>query len=144
MRCFSAAYCSEQTPREATLRRESQTSRGSTGDIFLLNHCFFSRKLLSLSVCTCYGEKATKRVWKLIILCKSCARVCETWELMAAGGGGCCGLPQINQCMGNTGGCLWECRQFLSTQNEQYETRRARGDFPLVNLSPMVSLSRAD
>ncbi len=60
---------------------------------------------------------------------------------MAAGGGYCCGPPQINQRMGNTGGCLWECRQFLSTQNEQYETRRARGDFPIVNRSQMVSLS---
>ncbi len=65
-------------------------------------------------------------------------------ELMAAGGGYCCGPPQINQHMGNTGGCLWECRQFLSTQNEQNETRRARGDFPLVNRSRMVSSSRAD
>ncbi len=43
-------------------------------------------------------------------------------------GGYCCGPPQINQCMGNTG----DCRQFLSTQNEQYETRRARGDFQLA------------
>ncbi len=70
--------------------------------------------------------------------------MCETRELMAAGGGYCCGPPQINQCMRNTGDCLWECRRFLSTQNEQYETRRARGDFPLVNRSRMVSLSRAD
>ncbi len=46
--------------------------------------------------------------------------------------------------MGKTGGCLWECRKFLSTQNEQYRTRRARGEFPLVNRSRMVSLSRAD
>ncbi len=53
-------------------------------------------------------------------------------------------LPQINQLMGNTGDRLWECRQFLSTQNEQYETHRARGDFPLFNRSRMVSLSRAD
>ncbi len=60
------------------------------------------------------------------------------------GGGYCCGPPQINQCMGNTGDCLWECRQILSTQNERYETRRARGDFPLVNRLRMVSLSRAD
>ncbi len=38
-RCFSAAHCSEETPREATLRRESQTSRsrGSSGDFFQLN-----------------------------------------------------------------------------------------------------------
>ncbi len=61
--------------------------------------------------------------------------MCETRELMAAGGGCCCGPPQINQHMGNTGDCLWECRQFLSTQKEQYETHRARGDFPLVNRS---------
>ncbi len=60
------------------------------------------------------------------------------------GGGYCCGPPQINQRMGNTGDCLWECGQFLSTQNERYETRRARGDFPLVNRSRIVSLSRAD
>ncbi len=37
-----------------------------------------------------------------------------------------------------------ECLQFLSTQNEKCETRRARGDFQLVNRSRMVSLSRAD
>ncbi len=69
--------------------------------------------------------------------------MCETRELMAAGGGCCCGPSQINH-MGNTGDCLWECRQFLSTQNEQYKTRGARGDFPLVNRSQMFSLSRAD
>ncbi len=63
---------------------------------------------------------------------------------MAAGGGYCCGPPQINERMENTGGCLWECRQFSSTQNEPYETCRARRDFPLVYRSWMVSLSRAD
>ncbi len=57
---------------------------------------------------------------------------------MAAGGGYCCSPPQIERA------CLWECLQFLSTQNEQCETRRARGDFQLVNRSRMVSLSRAD
>ncbi len=46
--------------------------------------------------------------------------------------------------MGNTGDRLWECRQFLSTQHEQYETHRARGDYPPFNRSRMVSLSRAD
>ncbi len=75
---------------------------------------------------------------------KSRSCVCETQELMAAGGGYFCIPPQINQRMGNTGDCLWECQQFLSSQNEQYKTRRARRDFPLVNLSRMVSLSRAD
>ncbi len=70
--------------------------------------------------------------------------MCETRELMAAGGGYCCGPPQINQRMGNTGDRLWECRQFLSTQHEQYETHRARGDYPPFNRSRMVSLSRAD
>ncbi len=58
---------------------------------------------------------------------------------MAAGGGYCCGPPQKRE-----RARLWECRQFLSTQNEQCETRRARGDFQLVNRSRMVSLSRAD
>ncbi len=67
-----------------------------------------------------------------------------TRELMAVGDGYCCGPPQINERMGNTGGCLWECRQFLSTQNEPYETCRARGDFPIVNRLQMVSFSRAD
>ncbi len=60
---------------------------------------------------------------------------------MAADGVYCCGPLQINQRMGNIGDCLWECRQFLSTQNEQYETRRVRGD---INRSRMVSLCRAD
>ncbi len=44
----------------------------------------------------------------------------------------------INERMGNTGGCLWESRQFSSTQNEPYET------CPIVNRSLMVSVSRAD
>ncbi len=59
---------------------------------------------------------------------------------MAVGGGYCCGPPQINQRMGNTEGVS----TFLSSQNEQYETHRTRGDFPLVIQSRMVSLSRAD
>ncbi len=59
---------------------------------------------------------------------------------MAAGGGYCCSPPQIKR----ERACLCECLQFLSTQNEQNETRRARGDFQLVNRSRMVSLSRAD
>ncbi len=60
---------------------------------------------------------------------------------MAAGGGFCCVPPQINERMGNTGGCLWECRQLSSTQNEPYGVR---GDFPIVNRSRMVTLYRAD
>ncbi len=63
---------------------------------------------------------------------------------MAAGGGYCCGPQQINKRMGNTGGCLRECRQFSSPQNEPYITSRARGDFPIVNRSRVVSLSRVD
>ncbi len=51
------------------------------------------------------------------------------------------GSPQINECIGNTGGCLWDSSR---AQSEPYETRRARGDFPLVNRSRMVSFSRAD
>ncbi len=50
--------------------------------------------------------------------------MCETGELMAA-----------NQRMGNTVGV-----STVLTQNELYEG----GDFPLVNRSRMVSLSRAD
>ncbi len=46
-----------------------------------------------------------------------------------------------NEGMGSTGGCLWKCRQLSSTQNEPNETRRARGDFPLVNRLWMVSFS---
>ncbi len=30
-------------------------------------------------------------------------------------------VAQINERMGNTGGCLWGCPQFSSTQNEPYE-----------------------
>ncbi len=63
---------------------------------------------------------------------------------MAAGGGYYCSPPQINERMGNTRGCLWECRQFSSTQNEPNETCRSRGDFSIVNRLRMVSLSRAD
>ncbi len=65
-----------------------------------------------------------------------------TRELMAEGGLG--GSSQVNERMGNTGGCLWECRQFSSTQNEPYEMCRARGDFPIVNRLRRVSFSRAD
>ncbi len=39
---------------------------------------------------------------------------------------------------------MWECRQFLSTQNELYETCRATGDFPITNRLRMVSFSRVD
>ncbi len=45
--------------------------------------------------------------------------------------------PQLNDRMGNTGDCLWECRQLSSTQNEPY----GRGE---INRSRMVSLSRED
>ncbi len=97
----------------------------------------FSKNLQGLSVCTCYGKKSAKRVWKLLnIMLKSRSSVVT---LMAEGGWG--GSPQINERMGNTGGCLWECRQFSSIQNEPYETCRARGDFP-VNRLLMVSFSR--
>ncbi len=80
----------------------------------------FSKKLLGLSVCTCYGGKSRQKCLKVAKYCAKVALVCvwETRELMAAGGGYCCGPPQINQRMGNTGDCLWECQQFLSTQNE--------------------------
>ncbi len=93
---------------------------------------------------TCYGKIAARMFWKLLNIVLSRAFVWETRELMVAGGGYCCGPPQINERMGNTGGCLWECRQFSSTQKEPYETCRARGDCPIVNRSPMVSLSWAD
>ncbi len=49
-----------------------------------------------------------------------------------------------NEQMGNTKGCLWECRQLSRTQNEPYEMCRARRDFPIVNRLRMVSFSRAD
>ncbi len=65
-----------------------------------------------------------------------------TRELMAEGGWG--GSPQINERMGNTGGFLWECQQFSSSQNEPYESCWARGDFPIVNRDRMVSFSLAD
>ncbi len=58
---------------------------------------------------------------------------------MAAGGGCCCSPPQIKRESLSVG---------VSTAPEHteraVETRRARGDFQLVNRSWMVSLSRAD
>ncbi len=79
-------------------------------------------------------EESRQKGLKVAKYCAKVTLVCvRRGELMAAGGGYCCGPPQINQRMGNTGGCLWECRQFLSTQNKpSTKTRRARGDFPLV------------
>ncbi len=104
------------------------------------------KKLLGLSVCACWGKKATKRVWKLLnIVLKS--RLC-VWDAGADGIGWWILLrpatKKKNQHMGNTGDCLWECRQYLSTQNEQYKMHRVRGYLSLVNRLQMVSLSRAD
>ncbi len=149
----SAARCSEQMPREATLRRESELALAEQYWRHLpterqLSFFFFKKvpRFVSMSL---LWKKSHQNVLKVAKYCVK-ARVWETWELMAAGGGYCCGPPQINELMGNTGGCLWECRQFSSrtdntptqrTQNEPYETCRARGDFPIVNQSQMLSLS---
>ncbi len=100
----------------------------------------FSKKSIGLSI----WKKATRMFWKLLnILLKShlCVR-----DAGADGSGWwiLCGPLQINKRMGNTGGCLRECRQFSSPQNEPYKTSRARGDFAIVNRSRVVSLSRVD
>ncbi len=95
-------------------------------------------------------EKSHQKGLKVAKYCAKVTLVCvrrgSRWHIViyTAAGGYCFSPPQINQRMGKAGNFLWECRQFLSTQNEQYETRRARGDFLLVNRSRMVSLSRAD
>ncbi len=65
--------------------------------------------------------------------------MCVTRELMAAGGGYCCGPPQINQRMGNTEG-VWTVLEHTAVRNASGEGR----DFPLVNRSRMVSLSQAN
>ncbi len=58
---------------------------------------------------------------------------------MAAGGGYCCSPPQIKRESLSVG-----VSTVLEHTEQQCETRRARGDFQLVNRSRMVSLSRAD
>ncbi len=123
-------------------RRESQTSR--SGDIFQLNDrlsCSFflivTRFVVSMYLL--WKKKCCQNVLKVAKYSAKVALV--TRELMAEGGGYCCGPPQINGRMGNTGGCLWKCQQFSSTQNELYGER---GDCPIVNPSGVVSLSRAD
>ncbi len=86
MCCFSAAHCSEQTQRKTALRRESQPSRSRPGAVLATSSKWmkakvFSNKSLGLSVCTCYGKKATKRVSKLLnIVLKS--RLC-VWDTVA-------------------------------------------------------------
>ncbi len=72
-----SAHCTEQTPREATLCRESQTSHSRV----------YPKKSLGLSDYIFYLKKAANRVWKLLNSAKV-ALVC-VWdvELMTAGGG---------------------------------------------------------
>ncbi len=67
------------------------------------------------------GLKVTKYSAKVALVC-----------VRRGADGSSCSPPQINQRMGNTGDRLWEWRQFLSTQNEQYETHRARGRFSTI------------
>ncbi len=68
--------------------------------------------------------------------------MCETWELDGSGRWVLL-QPATNK---SAYAKHWRLSVgvFLSSQNEQYETHRVRGDFPLVNRSRMVSLSRVD
>ncbi len=59
---------------------------------------------------------------------------------MAAGGGYCCSPPQIKRESLSVG----VSTVLEHTERAVCETRRARGNFQLVNRSRMVSLSRAD
>ncbi len=71
---------------------------------------FFFLKSLGLSVCTCYGEKQSSQ--KGLKVAKYSAKFpLDTREWMAEGGWYWGSSPLINKHMGNTGGCLWECRQ---------------------------------
>ncbi len=88
------------------------------------------------------GKKADKRVWKLInivLKSRSCVWDLGAWWQRAVG---------IVAAATNKSAYAKHWRLsvgvFLSSQNEQYETHRVRGDFPLVNQSRMVSLSRVD
>ncbi len=112
----------------------------------------FSKKSLGLSVCTCCGEKSHQKGLKVAKYCAKVALLCVrcgSWWQRA--------VDIVAAATNKERACLWECGQFLSTQNhrhiniyyvyaqnEQCETRRARGDFQLVNQSWMVSLSWAD
>ncbi len=80
---------------------------------------------------TCGG----RRRHTLIGIFMTCLHTDELWHFRSVE------AARHNEGMGSTGGCLWECRQLSSTQNEPNETRRARGDFPLVNRLWMVSFS---
>ncbi len=116
-------------------RRESQTSH--SGDMtFQLNdssvfffYLYFSKKLLGLSVCPCYGKKAARMFWKLlniVLKLRSCVR-----DAGADGSGWWILLqPATNKW---TYGKHWRLSVGVSTVLEHTERAvRARGDCPTV------------
>ncbi len=120
---FSAA---QSRRREKQHCAGSQTSRSRPGAVLEISSKLMKAKVFFKKVASMY------LLWKNscqkgLQVAKYRAKVAlVTRELMAAGGWYWGGPPQINERMGNTGDCLWECRQFSSTQNELYETSRAR------------------
>ncbi len=88
------ARCTEQTQREATLCRESQTS---CSGLATSSNSTIRFILKSRYVCIFYGKTAANRVWKLLnIVLKS--RSWETWDLMQR---------TVDICGGECGYCGW-------------------------------------
>ncbi len=79
-------------------------------------------------------KKSAKRVWKLLNIVLNSRLSHGSW-LQRTVEAARHNEHTVCEWNGKTGGCLWECQQFLSTQSEPYETCRAREDFPIVIVS---------